>query len=117
MLRESTIICPQHDNLGRSLQHVEKYAVKALCAQFGGCTSVCAKGHWVDDSGKTVSEPVWQLITAYEPGLSNDAKIDNVARYIGREGQQHAVYVKYASGDVNIIDTSAPVLSEVAQAA
>lgn len=99
------MICPQHDNAGKSLQHVEAYAIKALVAAFGGVTVDHAKGHWRDASGAVVSEPVWRLITAYEPSAANDAKLASVARYIGAEGNQEAVYVRFASGDVEIVET------------
>lgn len=105
-MREACIICPQHDSAGHSLQHVKHYAEKALCNAFGGCTTLSAKGSWVDPRGELITEPVWQIIAAYEPNVTDDHKLASVARYIGHEGKQQAVYVRYADGNVEIIPTT-----------
>ena len=107
-MREALIICPQHDNEGNSLQRVKHYAELSLCKAFGGCTVSSAHGSWVDPNGKLVSEPVWQLVSACEPSPENEAKLENIARYIGREGRQQAVYLRHANGNVSILET-APV--------
>jgi hypothetical protein len=104
-MREALIICPQHDNDGKSLQHVKHYAELALCKAFGGCTVSSAKGSWVDPQGNLISEPVWQLVAACDASADNARKLESVARYIGTEGKQQAVYLRYPSGDVQILDT------------
>jgi hypothetical protein len=110
-MREGLLIVPQRDNDGKSLQHVRHYAELALAKSFGGVTVSNAKGSWVSPSGELVTEPVWQLVAAYEPTAQNDAKLDSVARYVGHEGRQQAVYVRHASGEVSIIDTAAGALA------
>lgn len=105
MMREGMVVCPQHDNARRSLQHVKHYAEIALSRAFGGVTAIAAKGSWVNAQGELIQEPVWQLVSAYEPSQANDETLAKVARYIGGEGKQDAVYVRYASGDVDILDT------------
>lgn len=113
-MREACIICPQHDNDGQSLQRVLKNSQTALAKQFGGYTCLPGKGGWINGAGKLQAEPVWQLNVAYEPSAANDAKLESVARYIGHEGRQQAVYVRFASGDVQIIETTASPIKHAA---
>lgn len=108
-MREGCIICPQHDNDGQSLQRVLKHSQEALARQFGGYTCLPGKDGWINNAGKIQTEPVWQLTVAYEPSATNDAKLESVARYIGQEGKQQAVYVRFASGNVSIIETNPPL--------
>lgn len=106
-MREASIICPQADNSGRSLYMVLETAQKNLAQAFGGFTCTRGKGGWVNGQGKLITEPVNVLTVAYDPSPVNDAKLASVANYIGQAGNQEAVYVRYASGDVEIIDTKA----------
>lgn len=110
-MREACVILPQYDNNGASLQRVKRYVEKTLAKQFGGFTCVNAHGGWINGRGETVQEPVWQFIVACEPTADNDAKLTSIARYIGTEGKQEAVYVRYASGDVQIIETAAQAVA------
>lgn len=103
-MREAMITLPQHDNDRHSLQHVRHYAEKALAKSFGGFTVANAKGGWVNGRGELLSEPVWTFAVAYEPTPANDAKLTSIARYMGTEGKQQAMYVRYASGEVHILD-------------
>lgn len=108
-MREAMIILPQHDNARHSLQHVRHYAEKALAAAFGGFTVTNGKGGWINSRGELLSEPVWQFTVACEPTPQDDAKLTSIARYMGTEGKQDAVYVRYASGDVQILETDKTV--------
>jgi hypothetical protein len=110
-MREALIICPQHDNAGKSLQHVKHYAELALCKSFGGCTVSSAKGSWVSPQGELVTEPVWQLVAACDETVAAHNTLRSIANYIGHEGRQDAVYVRYREGRVEIIDTSAKALA------
>lgn len=105
-MKEACIICPQQDNDRHSLQHVRHYAELAMCKAFGGCTVANAKGSWVDPQGKLVSEPVWTFTSACEPNEASNRTLEKIARYIGHEGRQQAVYLRYPSGDVSILDTA-----------
>jgi hypothetical protein len=113
-MREGLIIVPQHDNDGHSLQHVKHYAELALAKSFGGVTVNSAKGSWVNPRGELVTEPVWQMTVAYDPTPANDAKLASVARYVGHEGKQHSVYLRYADGAVQIMETAKPALQVAA---
>lgn len=113
-MREAMVICPQHDNAGKSLQHVRHYAELALSRAFGGCTTTQGKGSWVDPKGELITEPVWCLTAAYEPNVVNDHSLAQIARYIGAEGKQQAVYTRYADGNVEIIPTTPEDLKHAA---
>lgn len=106
-MREAMVICPMQDNEGTSLGEVRKAAVRMLVEAFGGCSVVPAEGAWRNDAdGSIVEEPVWQLIAACDGTNDCARKLDDVARFIGRAAKQWAVYVRYASGNVAILDTA-----------
>lgn len=106
MYRESLITIPKADNDGVPLNGVMKSAQAFLIDAFGGCTVSEAFGSWRNADGVVMSEPVWQLVTAYEPDANNDATLHTLATNVGKLARQQAVYVRYASGDVEIIDTA-----------
>jgi hypothetical protein len=106
MLREGLVICPQTNNHGLPLTKLRDEAAIDLAKTFGGCTIVEAHGAWINPDGKLYSEPVWQLIAAYDPNnVDGDEALKAVARKIGIEGEQEAVYIRRASGDVEIMNT------------
>lgn len=104
-MREAMIICPQQNNAGQSMQHVERYAVRSMCAAFGGCTVTNAKESWVNSRGELIQESVWELTSACDVSGDNARKLETIARYIGTEAEQEAVYVRYAGGDGSVGDT------------
>lgn len=104
MYREAMIICPINDNDGVTLVDTINDTSRALAEAFGGCTMVDAMGVWKARPGVFQREPVKQLIAAYEPNRTNDAKLRKLAVKFGCEAWQEAMYVRYASGDVEIID-------------
>ena len=106
-MREALIICPRHDNEGNTLEGLRAMAVAALVTAFGGCTVQEAFGHWADATGRVVSEPVWQLVTACVHSDDTADTLRSVAEMIGKLGRQWAVYVRLADGSVEIIDTAA----------
>lgn len=108
-MREALLIVPEKDNAGHSLAHVKRDAVTNLIYAFGGCTVRKAEGSWLSKEGKLHSEPVFELVAAYEPSQHNDEALERIARVVGEEGKQEAVYVRFASGDVRIIEMSPPV--------
>lgn len=104
MYREAMIICPMNDNNGASLKTLIGRISRGMTEAFGGCTEVAATGTWSPRPGVFQREPVKQLIAAYEPSKANDAKLRKLATTFGLEAWQEAMYVRYASGDVEIID-------------
>lgn len=105
MKREALIIVPKQDNNGKSLADLTKAVALVLCEHFGGCTAVDAQGYW--DGGPKlglIAEPVTQLIVAYEPSHNQDVVLRQIAKNMGHDAEQWAVYVRYASGDVEVIN-------------
>lgn len=105
-MREGLLVIPQADNSGTPLNGVLASAQTFLANTFGGCTTREARGAWVSPSGELFNEPVWEVVAAYEPSPEHDRTLRNLAGYVGKVGKQQAVYLRYASGDVEILDTS-----------
>jgi hypothetical protein len=102
-MREALIICPLHDNSGHDLASVCDSAVRSLVSAFGGCTLSNAFGHWRNDRGHIVSEPVWQLVSACTTDEASRAMLRSVALMILHTGRQDAVYLRYPHGDVEFV--------------
>lgn len=106
-MREGLITIPKCDNDGHSLDHLVESTMMAFAKHFGGVTVVDAIGSWIDqETGKLYREPVTQIITAYDPECkAHDAFIRRIAFQIAEASDQLAMYVRYASGEVEILDT------------
>lgn len=104
-MREGLLIVPQADNSGAPLAAVKHAAMSALVGAFGGCTVRQAEGAWWSGERLYV-EPVWEITAAMSPSPENAAILQRIARDVGRDGRQEAVYVRYATGDVEIISTA-----------
>jgi hypothetical protein len=72
---------------------------------FGGCTVREAQGYWMHE-GKLFNEPVIELVSAYAPSEFNDATLREIATQAGHAGKQLAIYTRFASGEVELIDTA-----------
>lgn len=105
MKREAMLICPKMDNAGNSLEAVRKHLVKELCKAFGGATVSEAQGAWVDpNSGELYDEPVWQIVSAVDvDDLIAEMKLRSLAHWLCDAAQQLAVYLRQASGEVEIV--------------
>jgi hypothetical protein len=110
-MREAMIIVPQFDNDHAPLKHVRAVVAKRLMAAFGGCTIRTAHGSWLDSKGHAVIEPVWEIVAACEDTPANVHALRATAIDAGHMGKQEAVYCRFPSGDVEIIDTSPKPLS------
>jgi hypothetical protein len=106
-MREGMITVPEFDNDGKSLDWLVDGVMTVLAGKFGGATSVRASGCWIGPDGKPYREPVVQIITAYEPSEEGDAFLRNTAQRTGEVGKQLAMYVRYASGTVEILTITA----------
>lgn len=102
-MREALLIVPTKDNSGHDLRYVRDMAVAALVGHFGGCTVSFGRGHWTDDAGKVVSEPVYQLMAACEPTDTAASLLRSVARLVLFAAKQSAVYLRLPSGDVELV--------------
>lgn len=105
-MREAMLIAPVNDNNGASLRGELDQTVATLIDTFGGVTISDAFGSW-SNGGKVVTEPVKQLVVAMDQTPENDSKFRFIAESFGRLARQLAVYVRYASGSVEIIATDA----------
>lgn len=105
-MREAMIILPNANNDGVQLHDVQDFLAEQLIEAFGGCTIRAAFGAWHAPDGKTMREAVSEFVTACEPSVENAARLRAIACHIGEVAHQLAVYVRYASGDVEIIDTA-----------
>jgi hypothetical protein len=104
-MREALIILPTHDNHGHDLSEVRKATLTRMIDAFGGCTVRQAQGYWLHE-GKLFNEPVTELVSAYAPSDFNDATLREIATQAGHDGKQLAVYTRFASGEVELIDTA-----------
>lgn len=107
-MREGLINVPKFDNDGNSLDAAINAAMSSIAEMFGGVTAIEAQGLWLGPDGTPYREPIVQLVTAYDPASGmHDAYLKGIAKFVGEQTKQLAMYVRYASGDVEIIDTSA----------
>ncbi len=106
-MNEGLIIVPQADNDGNSLDGVKRACVGNLIQAFGGCRVSSAEGAWADSDGTLYIEPVSEITTAYEANDYNDQRLRLIALESGIAGKQIAVYVRYASGKVEILQIKA----------
>lgn len=106
-MNEGLIIVPQADNDGNSLELVKRDVMGRLINAFGGCRVTSAEGAWADSDGTLYVEPVSEITTAYEPNDYNDQRLRLIALESGIAGKQIAVYVRYASGKVEILQIEA----------
>jgi hypothetical protein len=104
------------DNNGKPLDHIRMEVEQALSRAFGGVTVVNAHGSWVSPKGELISEPVWQLITAYEPSQAGDDTIRHAANHILIHGEQQQVYTRNADGNVHIFQADKPTQLAIARA-
>lgn len=111
MLKEGRIILPLLRNDGQTpLAETHKRLATLLTAAFGGCTVMFGTGMY-DNPGKGLQvEEIYQYTMAYEPTAANDNALRAIAREIGQEAGQEAMYVGFASGGVELVtSTRAPI--------
>ena len=100
------IICPMADNTGKLRPNVYRGARDACITAFNGCTIRYAEGYWRGDDGKLYMENVAELmVVCNDDDTSRDA-LEAIADQIGYKLQQHAVYIRYASGNVVLRPTA-----------
>ncbi|MBB4039094.1 hypothetical protein GGR34_000729 [Microvirga flocculans] len=104
-MREARIIVPLKDNDGNDLTAVHTFAKHALCRKFGGFTATPISGGWMDDDGTFYEDHSIAYDIAMVPDRQDDVLRDLVLE-LGVMARQLAMYCRYASGTVEIIDTS-----------
>lgn len=101
-LREAMVIAPAGGG-GAARETLERSLIDA----FGGFTKSWADGAWRADDGRLHREPVMQYVVAMAPNRVNDLKLKYIAQRFGRDAQQISVYIRYASGDVELLTIGA----------
>lgn len=113
-MREGMVIVPQQTNDGRPLAHLQRHVIGRMVEAFGGATVREAQGAWRDAmSGTLYVEPVWEIVSAYEPEDSADEILRDIGLDVAAKGEQLAVYIRLASGEVEFLE-GAPVAQAIA---
>lgn len=103
-MREASFIIPTVDKEGfLSDSHVID-ACGALVDAFGGVTKTYGTGYWRDDSGNLIKEPVAILTVAWEG--EKDITFGAIAAKCAADLDQDALYIKWPSGNVDILSRS-----------
>lgn len=106
-MREARIILPNADNNGQSLQLLHGELARTLCRRFGGATASTTRGMLVSNDGTFYDEPGTSYDVAMDDTAENAETLRSIAFAFGRRARQEAMYVRYASGVVEIVDTRA----------
>lgn len=104
-MREARIILPKADNAGNDMALAHADLARTLCQTFGGATANQTRGMWVSPEGKLYDEPGIAYDVAMEDTADNDKALRSIAVRFGERCGQEAMYVRYASGEVEIVDT------------
>lgn len=100
-MREARLVLPAADNAGTPLPNVHSGLQRELASAFGGFTQTMGFGGWVDNDGKTISEPV----AVYDVAIEEDA-IDTlraIARRYCALAEQACVYLRLPTGSVEFV--------------
>lgn len=105
MTREATIILPEIGNgttpTGDRAAHAS--LINGAVTAFGGVTSVQAYGHWRNDRGAVVGEPVTQYTIAAPETQAAEIVLYSIATTAAALLNQDAVYIRFPSGAVRIV--------------
>lgn len=108
-MKEARFILPLADNSGLPLDLLHVDLERELCRRFGGATITASAGIWADNNGRVYREPG----RCYDVAMADDgspqanvlAKLfAGIAAAYGRRAGQLAVYLRHASGQVEILD-------------
>jgi hypothetical protein len=80
---------------------------RTLCERFGGFTAQSVFGGWLAPNGTLDEEPGTAYDVAVPEGdASCEGFLRTLARNVGAQAAQQAMYLRHASGEVEIIDTA-----------
>jgi hypothetical protein len=102
-IREGAIALPLKGNNGENIDAARDAAIDALVREFGGATVLNGCGYWRDGHGKLMPEPVSFVPVAYVNVPEGDAALRKIARHFARDAGQALVYVRFASGVVELV--------------
>ena len=103
-MKEACVIIPKTNNDGQCLEWLRDKTVKHFCQYFGGATVIETQGYWLNDSGELFADAGWQIVTACKDDRRARWHIRYVARDVLIAGKQQAVYMRYASGEVEFME-------------
>lgn len=112
-MREAQVIVPRYTPAGRITFPWRKAMGEELAREFGGYTKLQAFGA---DPTTPKGEPVFLYTVAMEPTAANAAKLMAIALRAWQGSEQLYGYVRFATGDVSIVDVQA-ARPELVQAA
>lgn len=113
MLKEAKIIFPLKDNDGNSLDTLNDDLITEIIHEFGGISVSNSLGYWLDCNGDLFKDYVNELVFACDDNATVDEKINNLAIKYGQLAKQLAIYVKYPSQDVDIIDLTGLTVTNI----
>ena len=113
-MREARIILPKLDNNGNDLAFAHVALARDLCQAFGGATACDTRGMWVGYDGTLYDEPGTAYDVAMDATEENARALRNLAVRYGHLCGQEAMYVRYACGKVEIVDTRHEAATAVA---
>lgn len=106
-MRAGQIILPTMRNDGTtSLAKTHERLASLLLAAFGGTTAIPGSGMYNNPDKGLQVEAVYSYTVAYVPSDSNDLALRSIAKAVGAEAGQDAVYVQYAGGVVELVNTA-----------
>lgn len=77
--------------------------LNAVAEKFGGYTQTLGSGLWVSPDGERIAEPVRIVDIAMEENEANGLALYDIADAFREAAKQEAVYVRYASGNVQFV--------------
>ena len=98
-LREAKLIIPL-DGCGDAIPYAEEF----ILAQWGGFTAALCDGAWRDDLGQIIREPSRVYTIAMEPNGDSRVKLHRLGAIVADMGRQNCVYVRHASGIVELVN-------------
>lgn len=102
---EAAIIFPQTISINGTDRCTGEFVARmagVASHEWGGCTLTEGAGFW-NDGEKVIGESVGILTIAMEPTSENDSKLRNMAANSASALLQECVYVRYASGVVELV--------------
>lgn len=103
MLREARINLPVVDNTGKLVDTVRDQLARALAESFGGFTLTHGRGGWINADGRLFDKPVYVFDVAADDSEDSEMKLAAIANWLKHAARQDAIYVRYPSGRVQIV--------------
>lgn len=113
-MREARLILPVQGNDGQELLPFHLLLRRMLVRTWGGYNSSHVTGGWVDHAGTLYEDEGIAYDVAMEPHEGNNQILRSLAVDFGSRMGQLGVYLRYPSGDVEILDLEEELRAEQA---